>query len=155
MKGLYQKGYSILEILLAVAIVGIILVIATYSFSGLKNSQAMKNATGDISSATDKARSEAFASVASSEYGVHFQSNKVVIFKGTAYNASSSTNETINISSPASITNVTLNGVSGTSGDVYFNKLTGTPSKTGTVTVTVSSTTKTITISATGGISTN
>ncbi len=155
MHSFYKKGFSAIEILIVVAILGIILAVVSFSFSGLKNSQALKNAVGDVVSSVDKARSMAFASVSSSEYGVHFQSNKIVIFTGTTYNSTSSTNETINIISPATISNVTLAGVSGTSGNLFFNKLTGVPSKIGTVTITVASSSKVITISATGGISVN
>jgi prepilin-type N-terminal cleavage/methylation domain-containing protein len=155
MKNLYNKGYTLIEVLIGLFVIGIILATVVFSFSALKKSQALKNAVSDAMSSIDKARSEAFASVSSSEYGVRFESDKVVIFKGTSYSAGTGTNETVNIVSPATISNVTLNGVSGPSGDLYFNRLTGVPSKNGTITITASSSSKIITISATGGTSVN
>lgn len=155
MKSFYQKGASLLEIMIGVAIVAITIVLVVYSFYGVKNSQSLKNGLGDMVSSINKARSMAFASVNSTAYGIRFESNRVIIFSGTTYTSGASGNEIISISTPASITNVTLAGTSGTSGDFYFNRLTGVPSKTGTVTITSGSITKTITIGATGIVSVN
>ena len=150
-----RRGISLIETLVVVAIIGVLLVIILPRFSQIRENQVLKNATVETLSAINKARSITLASVNSSQYGVRFQSDRVIIFKGTVYNEGSADNETINIISPASITNVTLAGVSGTSGEFYFNRLYGSPSKTGTVTITASSSTKTIIISASGVSSMN
>jgi hypothetical protein len=86
---------------------------------------------------------------------VHFQSDSVIIFKGKVFSAGAGDNETIGIITPASITNVTLGGTSGTSGDVYFNRLYGVPNVSGTVTISTTSLSKIITLSATGVVSVN
>jgi Tfp pilus assembly protein FimT len=155
MKNFYKKGMTGLEIMLVVAVLSIIFAIVIPQFSKTRENQVLKSTIGDIMSSLNKARSQTLASVNSSSYGVHFQSDKVIIFKGTVFSSGDSNNETINIVTPAAITNVTLAGTSGTSGDVYFNRLSGAPSKTGTVTVSTSSFSKIITISATGSASSN
>ena len=155
MKYIYKKGFSIVETIVVVAVLVLIISVVLYSLSTLKKSQAMKNAVGDVLSSIDKARSMSFASVNSTTYGVHFQSDKVVVFSGSTYSSSASDNDDINITSPASITNVTLNSLSGTSGDIYFTRLLGVPSKTGSVTITVGTNTKFITIATTGNASVN
>jgi len=94
-------------------------------------------------------------SVNSSSYGVHLESDKVIIFKGTAFSSGDADNETIDIIAPANISNVTLAGVSGSTGNVYFNRLSGGPNKTGTITISTTNFSKIITISATGGASVN
>ncbi|MES2315660.1 MAG: GspH/FimT family pseudopilin [Patescibacteria group bacterium] len=155
MKNFYKKGISALEIMIVLGIIVILAAIIIPQFSSTRQNQLLKSATTDILSALDKARSQTLASVNSSEYGVHFQSDRVIIFAGTTYSAGASGNETITIITPASISNVSLGGVSGSSGDMYFNRLSGAPNTTGTVTVSNSSMSKIITISATGAASLN
>ena len=104
----------------------------------------LKSATSDIISSLNRARSQTLASLNSSSYGVHFQSDKGIIF-----NIDDLNNETIDIITPAIISNGTLT----LPVTVYFNRLSGTPSVTGTVTVSNTSYSKIITISATGSFS--
>lgn len=150
MKNLYKKGFTAIEILIVLSVVVILISIAIGSLSKVKENQVIKDSVQDVLSSLDKARTETLSSLNSSEYGVHFQADQVIIFKGKVYSAGASTNEIISISSPASISNVTLAGVSSTSGDFYFNRLSGAPSATGTVTVSSTNFSKIITISATG-----
>ena len=150
-----QRGATIGELLVVLAIIGLMASVALPQFYKIRERQVITTAGSDIVSVLERAKSRTLASVSSSEYGVHFQSDRVIIFKGTSYSSEALTNETINILSPATISNVTLSGVSATTGDVYFNRLSGAPNKTGTVTISTSSYTKTITISATGGASSN
>lgn len=152
MFGSKEKGISLLEILIAIAIVGFLVVIALPQFSQMRKNQVLKNGAWDIVSALGKAKNQTLASLNSSEYGVHFQSDRVIIFRGTVFSSGASDNETISLTTPASITAISLNGGGA---DVYFNKLSGSPSTTGTVTISNGSLTKTITISAAGGFSMN
>lgn len=152
----YKQGFSITELVIIVAILGIMTTIVLTKFSTVKDRQALESSVADIVTTLNKASSKTLASVNSTTYGVHFESGAVVIFTGTVYPGSlgASGNEPYTrIVSPVSITNVTLHGSSGTSGELYFNRLTGTPSKTGTVTLTSGSFSKTITIGGTGQIS--
>ena len=152
------SGFTLLEATIVIAIIIIMVLIVSPQFSKIRNMQTLKSAGGDIVSALNQAQSQTRASLNSSNYGVHFQSNQIIIFKGTVFSSGDSNNKTISIISPATISNVTLNNVSGTTGDVYFNRLTGLPNVTGTVTVSIpnnASLTKTITLSATGEASTN
>ncbi len=154
-KDVFKKGFTAIELLISVAVLIILISVIVYSFTTLKASQSMKNATQTVLTSIDKARSSSFASINSSTYGIHFQSDQVVIFTGTVYTAGTGSNEVMILGTPATISSVTLNGTSGTTGDVYFQRLTGVPSKTGTIAVTVGNRIKTITISATGGSSLN
>ena len=155
MKNFYQKGMSLIEILVVVAIIGILIAIVLPQFSKSRENQILKNTLGDVVSSIHNAQTQSLASINSSEYGVHFQADKIVIFKGKVYSAVAADNKTINIISPATISNVTLTGVSATSGDIYFERLSGVSNKAGTVTISISSSTKIITISATGIVSVN
>ena len=151
----YKKGSMLVEVLVVLAIVVMILGIVLPSFKTMKESSVVKSGAQDILSALDKARSKTLASVNSSEYGVHFEANKIVVFRGVSYFQNDANNEIIDIVPPSAISNVTLGGVSGVSGDIYFSRLSGAPSKTGTITIGISSLFKNVTISATGLASVN
>lgn len=151
----YKKGISLIEILIVLAILVILMAVALPQFAKMRENQVVKNAVADVASTISRARSLSLASVDSSEYGVHFESDKVIIFKGTTYSLGAPDNEIIDIVYPASITNVTLGGVSGSSGEIYFNRLFGAPSDNGTITISSTNFSKIITISATGGVSSN
>lgn len=150
-----KQGITIVEMLVVIAIIGILVAVAFPQFSKIKENQVLKNTVGDVTSALHSAQSQSLASINSSEYGVHFQSDRIIIFTGKVFSAGAGDNKTVNIISPASISNVTLLGVSSATGDIYFERLSGAPSKTGTITVSTTSFSKIITISATGAVSIN
>lgn len=155
MRPFFYKGISIIEILVIFASIGILVAIVVPQFSKIREGQVLKTAVVDILSTINKARSKTLASVDSSSYGVHFQSDKVIIFKGVVFSAVDPNNEIINITSPASISNVTLGGVSGDSGDFYFNRIYGAPNTTGTITISTVSSSRIITIYKSGNASVN
>lgn len=154
-KNFYKKGITALEILIVLAVLGVVFAIVIPQFSKMRENQVLKDGVQDVLSSVNKARAETLSSLYSSEYGVHFQSDKVLIFKGKIFSAGDPNNETINITTPANISNVTFGGVSADSGDLYFNRLSGAPSTTGTVTVSANASSRIITISATGSASSN
>lgn len=129
---------------------GVIFSVVIPQFSKSREMQVLKSGVVDILSSIDKARGETLSSLNSSSYGVHFQSDKVIIFKGTGFIPDTVGNEIIDIVTPASITNVTIGIVSGSSGEIFFNRLSGSPSATATVTISTINYSKIITISATG-----
>ncbi len=152
MKNSYEKGITFLEILIVCAIVGILAAIVLPQFAKVRENQVVKDAVGNVLSALDLARSYTLASVDSSEYGVHFASDSVIIFKGDVFSAIAPENQVTAITSPASISSITL--VGGGS-DIYFNRLSGAPSTSGSLVVSSTNFTKTITISTTGIASVN
>ena len=155
MKNFYQKGLTFIEVAIVIAIIGIISAVTMPQLSKMRNLQILKSSSEDIMSVLNKARSQTIASLNSQQYGVHFETNKIVIFTGITYNQDSASNEITNISLPAKISSISL---AGGAVNVYFNRLNGTANNTGTITTSISSDaslTKTITISATGGFSIN
>lgn len=155
MKGFYQKGITALEILMVIAIISLLFLIALPQFSKIKENQVLKNTVEEAVSALRTAQSQSLASIDSSTYGVHFDQNRIIIFKGGIFSEGAPDNKIIDISSPARISNVAFGGVSSSSGDLYFTRLSGVPSKTGTINVSTSSALKIITISSTGAVSIN
>jgi prepilin-type N-terminal cleavage/methylation domain-containing protein len=154
MRNIKNKGINLIEVIIVVAIIGIIVAVAVPQFSKIKRAQVLKNAGQDIFSTLNQARSQTLASLDLSSYGVHFQADKIVLFKGTVYSANDVNNKNINIISPATISAISLTG-GATS--LYFNRLSGTPSVSGTIITSVpnDNTTKVITISSIGSINLN
>ena len=153
MKNFYQKGITLWEILLAIAIVGILAVLVLPGFSKIRKIQILKSTTEDIVSVIGQARSQTLASLNSSAYGVHFETNRVILFTGTSFSSGATSNQITNLISPATISSISL---SNSGADLYFNRLSGLPSATGTIMLTLPSvTSKTITISASGSVSAN
>ncbi len=158
MRNFYNKnisGISAIELLIVSAIVVLLVALVIPQFSKIKENQVLKSAVGDTLSAVNKARSKTLASYNSLEYGVHFESDKVIIFQGTVYSQNDVNNENISIYSPASISNVTLNGSSGTSGNFYFSRVYSVPSKTGTITISTNNYSRILTINQAGNINSN
>lgn len=152
MKQIFKQGITAIELLVVLSVLGIIFSIVLPQFSKIRENQVLKSGVADILSFVDKARFQTLSSLNSSEYGVHFQSDKVVLFKGKVFSDVAVDNETINIVLPATISTITLTG-GGV--DLYFNRLNGMPSVTGLIIVSSSNFIKTITISATGFASVN
>src|SRR3989338_6528763 len=148
----YKQGITTVELLIVIVVLGIIFSIVFPQFSKIKENQVLKNGVADVLSSINKARSQTLSSLNSSEYGVHFQSDRVIIFKGTSFDSGAGDNETINIISPATISTITILGGGE---DIYFNRFSGTPSTTGSVAVSSANFSKTIVISATGTASVN
>lgn len=139
-----------MEILIVVAVLGILFAVTLPQFSRIRENQVLKNGVENILSSINKARSQTLASLESLAYGVRFESDRVIIFRGNSFSESDPNNETVSITAPASISDVDLGGVSGSVGEFYFNRLSGSPSKSGTVTISTSNYSKVITVSAAG-----
>jgi len=150
MRTIFQKGITMIEVMVVVVILILLLAVTTSQFSDLRQNQALQASTTEVVSVLKKANSQTLASIDSAQYGVHFGTDTVIIFKGTSYPSDS--DETITLTNPAYISNVSL---SGGGSDVYFSRLTGVPNKTGTVTISTNGASKIITIGATGIISVN
>src|SRR3990167_9873510 len=80
-----KKGFTVIELLIVVTIMALLIAVVLPGFSSFRKSQILSNSSEEIRSSLSRARSETLASVSSSEYGVHFDSDQVVIFKGTIY----------------------------------------------------------------------
>lgn len=155
MKSFYKKGITVIELLVVLVVLGVIFSVATPQFSKMRENQVLKNGVQDILSSLDKAHSQTLASLNSSVYGVRFEADKVIIFTGTYFDSEAIDNKIINIVAPATISKITLNSINDTSGEMYFNRLSGSPSKIGTVTISTTNYSKIITIWATGMASVN
>lgn len=147
----FQKGISLIESMIAIVVIIILIAVVAPTFSSIKRAQVLQNTTLDVYNAINQARSDSMSSLNGSEYGVHFETNQVIIFTGTSYVQGAPSNQIISFDSSASISGISL---SPGGSDVYFNRLTGSPSAYGTITISVASSSKQVSIGITGNIST-
>ncbi len=146
-----SRGYTLIEIILAVAIGTILMGLTVTAFKSVATSQSVDKSAEIVVSTLNEARSLTLSSKEASSYGVHLTTSDVTLFKGSTYVSGLSTNQVRSINRGTSISNITLLGGGS---DVIFTRLTGGTSHTGTLVVknTASTTSKTITISGTGNV---
>jgi prepilin-type N-terminal cleavage/methylation domain-containing protein len=150
----YNKGITLIEIIVALSIVAIVASIVLFSLTDFKKKQALEKSRSLIVSAISEARSKSVSSVNMSDYGIHIETNQLVLYKGS-YVAGGAGNKEYNLDIDTQISSILL---SGGSSDVLFKRLTGEASQSGTIIVSLkndSTQNKTITIYSTGLIESN
>jgi len=130
-----MRGFTLLEILIAIAIVGILFVGMVGAMSQFVRGNVLERETRTVVSILDDARGRTLFSENDRQYGVHFESGNVVLFEGGVYSAVDPENET------TSLSGTTLSSVAliGGGDDVVFDRLTGAIAAYGTTTVQLSS----------------
>ncbi len=158
MKIIKNKGISILELLIVLAILAIIVSFIILNLTKFRNEQALQNTTSDIISLVNEARTKTISSIDSTTYGVHFETSRAVLFAGSSFTEPNSSNKQVDINSAVSIPSSGGINLNGGGSDVVFTRISGDTTNYGTIIVRlVSDATrqKTITINKTGIVSSN
>ena len=103
MKNFYNKGISLLEIIIVIAIISVLVALIIPNMSEFKKRQNLKNTVVDIVSLLNKAKLDSNSFLDSSVYSVYFATDRVVYFKGTTYSPSNPTNQVILLNSSVTI----------------------------------------------------
>jgi type II secretory pathway pseudopilin PulG len=144
------RAFTLVETLVVISIILLVVTITFFSFNDLNNSQAIDKTALATISVLNEARALTLSSREGAQYGVHINSDQVVLFKGNIYNSSDVSNK-ITLLNPLTLIS-TINLVGGGS-DVIFDRLTGATLQTGTLILSLKSspsTTRTVTILGTG-----
>jgi type II secretory pathway pseudopilin PulG len=120
-----------MEFLVVIAIIALVSTVTTSGLLSYKNSTDLSTATQQTYSLLLKARSRTLSSDAHSQYGVHFQSDRVILFKGTSY-AAATTTESYVFPASVEMSSIQLNGGGA---DIIFKRLTGETNQYGTTTL--------------------
>lgn len=147
-----QSGFTLIEILIAVAIMVLLSALTIAAFSTLNKQVSLDTTSQNILSVLRRARSQTLASENESTYGVHFETSKYVLFKGTSYTNGAAYNKEFNLSETEIYAVTLAGGVS----DVVFDRIRGTTSQSGTVSTRLSldtSKTNTVSIDPSGQVS--
>ncbi|MDO8430365.1 MAG: prepilin-type N-terminal cleavage/methylation domain-containing protein [Candidatus Taylorbacteria bacterium] len=126
------KGFSLVEVLVVITIMGIILAIVMYSFSAARSKKQVEIAIDSINFKLEQAKANAIAGKNGNNFGVQFSTTTYVYFSGNSYNPADITNSSSTIEANLQITKNFSDGGS----VIIFSRLTGFPQATGTITVT-------------------
>ena len=143
-----MKGFTLLEVLISVAILAIVGTILISAFGSFRAAEDLREAHSNIIGLLKDARARTLSSDSNSGYGVHFETLRAVLFKGVAYSSSDPLNEIYNLPGSVQISTISLGGPV----DTVFTRLLGTTTSSGTVILQSlrNSSTKVITIEPTG-----
>ncbi|MEK7087656.1 MAG: prepilin-type N-terminal cleavage/methylation domain-containing protein [Patescibacteria group bacterium] len=144
------KGFTLLEMLLALGIIAIIAVVSITSLSRVNTDKALSVEADKALSLLARARSATLSAKDGFAYSIHFEERMVVLFKGAGYSSGAQDNISLTLNEEVKISAIALTGGGS---DVVFKKLTGATTQNGTVTLASirdGTKTKVITIEATG-----
>ena len=147
------KGVTLIEILVAIAIAGMMLSVVIISFSEFRARQMMDAAVEVSLSAFAQAHLDSISSRNESQYGIHLDNDRVTYFVAPTYATGTVTNVVYKLHPSVEIANISLNGGGN---DIIFKRLDGSTSQYGTFDIRVRAEpnlSKTITINGTGATS--
>ena len=127
-----KKGFTLLEILISITVLIILATIIFSVFLNLRNIQTLKSAGEQVMALIDEARFKTLSSRKDTQYGVHFETGKVILFEGAVFSELDSNNKDLVISSLVEFSQISLNG--GVS-DLVFKRLTGGTDQYGIITL--------------------
>ena len=146
-----RQGFTLIEILVVIGIMGLLVAITFASYRIFSRQVDLETTAQKILSTLQLARNQTQASEDETQYGVHFEVSKYVLFKGATYNAADPNNKDYDLTS-AEIYEINLGGGS----EVVFDRIRGTSANSGNVKVRVladTSKTRTIVINPAGQVS--
>ena len=138
----HKKGFTLLELLLSVAIISLLAGLSLPVYRTLLSKNDLDIAAVTIAQSTRRAQTLSQAVDGDTTWGVKAQSGSIVIFKGTSFaSRDSSFDETFSVP-----TGISFGGTN----EIVFAKLTGLPQTTGTVSLSTESDSRSVTINEKG-----
>lgn len=128
-KMLEKKGFTLMEILIVMGTIILLVGISIKVFYNQKSSATVDRDTDNTLNYLQKARNQSLSSVNNTTFGVRITSTSTSLFEGTSYSVSSA-RESFSFGAGTTVTT----SLSGNATQLYFNRLTGEPTATGTIT---------------------
>lgn len=147
-----KKGFTLIELLVVLAILSFLVFIALARFGVFGRQVSLDTASQQIISTLQLARNQTLASEDETVYGVHFETDRYVLFKGVVYDPSDINNKETVLTS-TEIYEINLKPVLGVDANVIFVRVRGTTANTGYIKIKVveePSRTKTVLINSLG-----
>ena len=131
----YKSGLTLIEIIIVLAIFVIIILVGnniTSSLFSFGKEKILDKEMAKIKSELEEARVLTLASKGGVSYGIHFDTEQIVLFQGSSYLPNSPSNSTENIDFKVNISNVALTGGGN---EVMFQKISGETNQSGNITI--------------------
>jgi len=145
-----MRGFTLMEVLIAIGIVIVLTTLVGFSFSAYRKSSDVTAVTDSLLSYLKEARADTLSSKSDSSWGVHIETSRIVIFKGASFTNGAPGNRQTTLPNTTQISSISLTGGGS---DVLFKRLTGETDQNGTIviqSVADSSVTSIVTIQPTG-----
>ncbi|MFY9493436.1 MAG: prepilin-type N-terminal cleavage/methylation domain-containing protein [Minisyncoccia bacterium] len=120
-----KNGFSLVELIVVMAVGGLLTAGATVSFGALRNSTNLEAAADLVKTTLEKSRLSTLAREDGSGWSVKVNSTNLVWFKGAAYDSGDASNKPIGLPDGVQIASINLEN---SASSVFFNALTGTTS---------------------------
>jgi prepilin-type N-terminal cleavage/methylation domain-containing protein len=138
-----RKAFTIVEFLVVTAILAILAALIFSAFIDTNRAQGLSKQTATVAAILERARSMTLSSEADSVYGVHFDTDKAILFRGTLYDSATTSNQTHLLTGPVFISE---RNIAGGGFDIVFARLTGGTQNFGTIKISLKDGTSTSTI---------
>ena len=139
-----KDSFTLIELLLSIAIVAIISSFSFSFYTRFLTQSSLSNTVNQLTGSLRKAQTYSMSGKQGSSWGVNYSNQTLTMFKGTSFGQDHSFDEVYNV-----VNSITVDGFS----EKYFNRATGIPSQTATITVTGNNEIKTIVINEQGVVS--
>jgi prepilin-type N-terminal cleavage/methylation domain-containing protein len=148
---LKQSGFTVIELLVVIAIIALLVTVVSLPFANFRKTQALENSANGLVAVFNEARTRTLAATNGTNYSVRIEPTRAILFEGSSYSASASSNEVFSYDEPVTAAHSFTGGGS----SVTFDRLRGTTSQPGTITLESAGATRVITVSTTGAVMRN
>lgn len=131
---LKRNGFTLIEVIVAIAVAAAISSVAFIGYSSMSVGSELKTTAFKVTDVLNLARQRTLASLAASNYGVHFEQGQFILFKGAIYDPLDPDNIFYPLADSLEISEIVLNGGGS---EVVFNRITGETANAGTVKIQV------------------
>lgn len=126
------QGFTLIELLISFFILGLISYIVLASFNSYRERHTLDAGVLKVVGLIEEARALTLSAKNDTNYGVHFETTKAVLFEGGTYNADDEDNKTVILDAGLEFSLIDINGGGS---NVVFDRLTGVTSNFGTTTI--------------------